>query len=63
MLLSDSDHDVAHLYGTDQHAMGSLYASRKTFLIDEQGIIKAILENVTPETHANDVLKVFGFNA
>ena len=61
MLLSDINHDVAHRYGTDQHAMGNLYALRKSFLINEQGIIIYIFDNVSLETHAEDLLKAFGF--
>ncbi len=61
ILLSDTKHEVAHKYGTDQHALGNLYALRKSFLINEQGIIIFILDNVTPETHAKDVLKSFGY--
>jgi len=61
ILLSDTKHEVAHLYGTDQHAMGNLYALRTSFLINEQGKIVHIIDNVSPETHAKDVLKMFGF--
>ena len=60
ILLSDTKHEVAHVYGTDQHAMGNLYASRKSFLINERGIITHIIDNVTPQTHAQDVLIAFG---
>ena len=61
ILLADTNHEVAHLYGTDLHPMGSLYASRKTFLINEQGKIIHIFDEVTPENHASDVLKAFGY--
>jgi peroxiredoxin Q/BCP len=60
ILLSDSKRTAAHLYGTDQHAMGSLYPLRQSFLINEQGIIVHIMDNVTPDSHASDLLKAFG---
>ncbi|MDR3549901.1 MAG: peroxiredoxin [Candidatus Babeliales bacterium] len=59
-LLSDSKHHVAHLYGADQHALGNLYPSRKTILINEQGVIIHIINDVSIDTHVDDVLK--GFN-
>jgi len=61
ILLSDTKHEVAHLYGADQHAMGFLFAARKTFLINEQGVIIYIFDNVTPENHAQEILKAFGY--
>lgn len=61
ILLADTKHEVAHLYGTDLHPLGNLYASRKTFLINEQGKIIHIFDEVTPESHASDVLKAFGY--
>lgn len=62
ILLSDMKHEVAHMYGTDQHAMGNLYALRKSFLINEQGIIVYIIDNVTPETQTKDILRAFGYS-
>lgn len=59
ILLSDRKREVAHKYGTDRHILGYFYPSRKTFLINEQGIIKAIIDDVTPATHADDILKLF----
>lgn len=60
ILLADTKHEVARMYGTDKHPLGNLYASRKTFLINENGKIIHIINDVTPESHANDVLKAFG---
>lgn len=61
ILLSDSKKEVAHAYGTDQHAMGRLYPQRTTFLIDENGIITHIFQKVTPKTHAQQTLKALGY--
>jgi thioredoxin-dependent peroxiredoxin len=60
ILLADTNHAVAHKYGTDQHVMGNLYPLRKTFLINEQGVVTHIFNDVTPETHAHDILNAFG---
>lgn len=61
ILLSDTQHQVAHQYGTDQHAMGRLYPQRTTFLINENGIITHLFEKVTPSTHAKETLKALGY--
>lgn len=54
-LLSDSDKKVATLYG----AKGLLFAKRITFLIDEQGIIVAIIKDIDTKNHSQQILKGF----
>jgi len=51
-LLSDTDKAVSKLYGTN----GLFFSSRKTFLIDEQGIIRKIYEHVTVTGHGAEIL-------
>jgi thioredoxin-dependent peroxiredoxin len=59
-LLADEDHAVAEAYGTwvEKRNYGRTYmgAARTTFVIDADGKIAAVLENVKPKTHDDDVL-------
>jgi peroxiredoxin Q/BCP len=61
-LLADTDHAVAERYGVwgEKTYMGRTYmgVNRSTFVIDEDGIVKKVLPNVKPATHADDVLAV-----
>jgi peroxiredoxin Q/BCP len=61
-LLADTDHEVAERYGVwgEKKYMGRTYmgVNRSTFVIDEDGIVKKVLPNVKPATHADDVLAV-----
>ena len=52
MLLSDRDHKVGKLYGVDK----GLITARKTFLIDEDGKMIKIYEDVSVTTHGEDIL-------
>jgi len=54
-LLSDLDKSVAKAYG----ANGLFVPSRKTFLIDDQGILRKIYENVTVTGHGAEILADF----
>ena len=54
-LLSDVDKSVAAAYGTQ----GLFVPSRKTFLIDETGIVRKIYENVTVTGHGAEILADF----
>jgi peroxiredoxin Q/BCP len=62
-LLSDTDHAVADAYSVygeqtwgDKKYMG---VARKTFLIDEQGLIKKVFDKVNVEQHSDEVLEAF----
>ena len=59
-LLADTDHAVADRYGVWQlrKFMGRQYMgiARTTFVIDQQGKIKAVFPNVKVEGHADSVL-------
>ena len=63
-LLADTDRSISEAYGTygQKKFMGRTYMGlhRMTFLIDEKGKIKKIVEKVKPEEHASEVLKAFG---
>ena len=63
-LLPDTDHSISNTYATygQKKFMGRTYMGvhRKTFLIDEKGKIKKILEKVQPEEHACEVFAAFG---
>ena len=62
-LLSDTDHSVADAYGVygEKEFMGKKYmgVDRKTFLIDEQGRVKKVIDKVNVEEHADEVLEAF----
>ena len=59
-LLADTDKKVVLLYGVwgEKKFMGKTYMGtrRTSFLIDPEGIIANIYENVKPEEHAQEVL-------
>ncbi len=57
-LLSDGDKSVSKQYGAD----GMFFPSRKTYLIDEDGILIKIFENVNVLTHAEEILRYFKSN-
>jgi peroxiredoxin Q/BCP len=59
-LLADEGHVVADEYGVwgEKKYMGRTYmgVDRSTFVIAEDGTIKRVMQNVKPDTHADDVL-------
>jgi peroxiredoxin Q/BCP len=59
-LLADTDHKVAEKYGTwgEKSMYGKKYmgVQRATFVIDPEGKIANVIENVSPKTHDADVL-------
>jgi len=59
-LLADKDHSVAEQYGVwgEKSYRGRKYlgVNRSTFIIDEAGLVKKVMHNVKPATHADDVL-------
>lgn len=59
-LLADEDHAVSERYGVwgTKKMMGREYQGikRTSFLIDRDGVIKKVYENVKPELHADQVL-------
>lgn len=55
-LLSDTDGKVLEAYGVTRNAKG--YASRTTFIIDAEGIIRRIFPEVDPAVHVKEVLGV-----
>jgi thioredoxin-dependent peroxiredoxin len=59
-LLADADHAVAEAYGVwkEKRMYGRTYwgVERTTFVIDEAGRIRHVLERVKPDTHAEQLL-------
>ena len=53
--LSDTKKETAKLYGVNKF----FFTSRKTFLIDENGILIKRINSVDVSTHAEEVLKLF----
>jgi thioredoxin-dependent peroxiredoxin len=60
-LLSDPDHATAEKYGVwgPKKFMGRSFDGilRTTFLIDEKGVVRHVIESVKTKTHHDDVLK------
>ena len=63
-LLADADHAVAESYGVwrEKNNFGKNYwgVARTTFLVDEEGKIARVYEQVTPQGHAAEVLSGLG---
>lgn len=62
-LLSDSDKSVAKIYGAVRSVFG-LYLpmpKRMTYLINKEGRIVSVINNISLSSHADQVLKAFGF--
>lgn len=61
-LLADTDHAVCELYGVwgRKKFMGKEYDGvfRTTFLIGQDGTILKVFENVKPEGHSQEILRV-----
>ena len=59
-LLADTDHAVAERYGAwgEKTYAGRTYTGvlRTTFVVDADGKVGKVIENVKPATHADDVL-------
>lgn len=60
-LLADPDGDVARSY--DSLRSGTNTAQRNTYVIDEEGRIAGVYENVSPEGHAEEILGDFAAKA
>jgi peroxiredoxin Q/BCP len=62
-LLSDTDHSVSEAYGVyGEHSYGGrsyMGVDRKTFLIDEHGVLKKVFDKVNVEEHADEVMAAF----
>jgi len=60
-LLADEDHAICDLYGVwgPKKFMGREYEGvhRTTFLIDQEGKIAQVFENVSPDRHSQEVLE------
>ncbi|MBX7218321.1 MAG: thioredoxin-dependent thiol peroxidase [Blastocatellia bacterium] len=63
-LLADTDHSVADAYGVygEQEWKGHKYmgVARKTFLIDENGVLVKVFDAVNVDAHSQEVLEAFG---
>ena len=61
-LLADTDHQVCELYGVWglKKFMGREYEGvhRTTFLIDPEGVIQKVFENVKPANHSAEILSI-----
>ena len=61
ILLSDTDHKLLEAFGTwaEKKMYGKLYMGivRSTFIIDKQGLVKKIWENVKVKGHVDEILQ------
>jgi thioredoxin-dependent peroxiredoxin len=59
-LLADPEHEVAERYGVwgEKRYMGRTYwgVNRTTFLIGPDGTVAGVMQDVKPDSHADDVL-------
>lgn len=66
-LLADVDYVVSKLYGVygEKKLFGKSYLGiiRRTFIINESGIIKRIIEKVTSKNHAHQILTLEGISS
>ena len=64
ILLADSDHAVAELYGVwvEKSMYGRTYMgnARATFIIDSDGVIRHVIPKASPKTHDDEVLAALG---
>ena len=54
-MLSDSKKEVSKLYGVDTY----FFPKRVTFLIDENGIVFDIIDDMSLSDYAENVIKIF----
>lgn len=66
-LIADTDKEICTAYGVwgERSLYGRLFLgiSRTTFLIDEQGLIAAVIKRPKVEAHADEVMRKFGIAA
>jgi peroxiredoxin Q/BCP len=56
VLADTTEHSVATNYGSVMMHDGTAYASRNTFLIDPNGVIRKVYLKAKPATHSDEVL-------
>ncbi len=65
-LLSDEDHQICNTYGVwgPKKFMGRSYEGvlRTTFLIDSEGYVLKVFENVKPAGHSQEILSILGLH-
>jgi thioredoxin-dependent peroxiredoxin len=63
-LLADADHAVCEAYGVwvkkSMYGREFMGAQRATFIIDADGIVRHVIEKVSPKTHDDEVLAALG---
>lgn len=62
-LLADTDREIIQAYGAwgMKKFMGKEYEGiiRKTFIIDESGVVEHVIDNVKTADHANQILEIY----
>lgn len=63
-LLSDANGSISKAYGAKSGVLGFFgYSQRKTYLINEQGKIVKVIDDVNVATQGHDILAGFGLQA
>ncbi len=61
-LLADTEQEVCRLYEVIQEKIvdghPKCFLARSTFIIDKKGVVRHILQDVSPKAHVDEVLKV-----
>ena len=57
-ILSDSKKEISKLYGVDTY----FFPKRVTFLIDENGIVFNVIDDMSLSDYAENVIKIFKNN-
>ncbi len=58
LVLSDSDKKVSKLYGVDTY----FFPKRVTFLIDENGIVFDVIDSMSLDEYAENIIEIFKNN-
>ena len=58
LILSDSNKEVSKLYGVNTY----FFPKRVTFLIDENGIVFDIIDNISLNDYAEHIIQIFKKN-
>lgn len=62
VLLSDTELSAIQAYGVWQkkklYGKVSMGVVRTTFLIDEQGLVQAVMKKIKPDTNADEILEI-----
>lgn len=59
-ILMDLDREIATLYASTMDYQGQTYPARKTFVIDSNGMLTAVIDQINFEDHGSQILQALG---